>query len=126
MKKACTFVKNVIVRCWIKLISFLMLIIFLNFILDNKGHIAKWKTKILTEDQPIMILAIKPQTLIILKYVILVTQFVLIKVFVVITVKRTPLIQEFDLIILNYIRITFIVPYDIKWIVCCSHLYLNI
>jgi len=54
------FVENVVVGHWVKKVSFQLGILFLNLALHHEGQIAEGQRDILSVNQPVVILEIKP------------------------------------------------------------------
>lgn len=75
VQKACTLIEDIVVWCWIKLISLLRRTIRLNLLFYHKSHVAEWKCKVFLDDHPIMILAIKPTPSTIGKFIVRITVY---------------------------------------------------
>ena len=59
------FIEQVIVRLDIKLITFLKFVIDLDFVFDDKRHVAERQRDVLSKDEPVVVFAVEPMTFVI-------------------------------------------------------------
>lgn len=59
------FVEQIIVRLDVKLITFLKFVTNLDFVFDNKRHVAEGQRDVFSKDEPVVVLAVEPMTFVI-------------------------------------------------------------